>query len=53
VLGQPAARSAALAAAAEARRRNLSADAFAEADDGWELIGTAPFPTDIRSASSH
>jgi hypothetical protein len=53
VLGQPAARSAALAAAAAARRGNLAADAFAEPDDGWELIGRAPFPSDIRSASSN
>ena len=53
VLGEPAGRSAALAAAAEARRRNLSADAFAEADSGWELIGNAPFPTETRSASSN
>jgi len=45
-------RSAALAAAAQARRRNLSADAFAEQDGGWELTGTAPFPTDVRSASA-
>jgi hypothetical protein len=53
VLGEPVGRSAAVAAAAEARRRNLSADAFAEADDGWELIGDAPFLTETRSASSN
>src|SRR5262249_4065015 len=51
-LGEPAARSDAIAAAAQARKRNLSADAFAEPDDGWELTGTAPFPVDIRSASA-
>ncbi len=53
VLGEPLGRSAALAAAAEARRRNLYADAFAEPDGGWELVGTAPFPTETRSASSN
>jgi len=51
-LGKPVDRSAALAAAAQARRRNLSADAFAEQDGGWELIGTTPFPSDLRSASA-
>jgi len=49
-LGKPADRSAALALAAQARRNSLSGDAFAESDDGWELTGTAPFPTEIRSA---
>jgi len=53
VLGEPVSRSSALAAAAEARLSNLSADAFAEPDGGWELIGTAPFPTETRSASSN
>ncbi len=49
-LGKPVDRSAALALAAQARRNSLSGDAFAESDDGWELTGTAPFPTEIRSA---
>ena len=53
VLGDPVGRSAALVAAAEARRNKLSADAFAEPDGGWELIGTAPFRTETRSASSN
>src|SRR6267142_7149528 len=51
-LGKLAERSDALAAAAQARERKLSADAFAEPDDGWELTGTAPFPVEIRSASA-
>jgi len=50
-LGKPVDRSAALAVAAQARRGNLAADAFAEPDGGWELTGTAPFPTEVRSAS--
>ena len=49
-LGKPVDRSAALALAAQARRNSLSGDAFAESDDGWELTGTAPFSTEIRSA---
>jgi len=53
VLGKPVDRSAALAAAAEARRRNLSADAFAEVDGGWDLTGTAPFSVEVRSASAN
>jgi hypothetical protein len=52
-LGSPVSRSAAVAVAAQARRRNLSADAYAERDDGWELTGTAPFPAEVRSASAH
>jgi hypothetical protein len=51
-LGKPVDRSAALAVAAQARRRNLAADAFAELDGGWELTGMAPFPTPVRSASA-
>jgi hypothetical protein len=51
VLGEPVDRSRALARAAWARRGNLSLDAFAEPDDGWELTGTAPFPTAVGSAS--
>src|SRR4051812_37615067 len=50
VLGEPVDRSRAFALAARARRGNLSLDAFAEPDDGWELTGTAPFHT-LRSAS--
>jgi hypothetical protein len=50
-LGKPTDRSAALAAAAQARSENLSADAYPELDDGWELTGTAPFATEVRSAS--
>jgi hypothetical protein len=50
-LGKPVDRSKALALAAEARRRKLSADAFAEAALGWTLAGTAPFLTEVRSAS--
>jgi hypothetical protein len=50
-LGAPLDRSAALALATQARRKSLSEDAFAETDDGWELRGTAPFPTKVISAS--
>jgi hypothetical protein len=50
-LGKPLGRAAALELAAQARRKNLSADAFAEPDGGWELTGTAPFPAQIKSAS--
>jgi len=49
-LGKPLDRSAALALASQARRNSLSGDAFAESDDGWELTGMAPFPTEIRPA---
>src|SRR3954470_3965473 len=49
-LGKPADRSAAVVSAARARRANLAADAFAEPDGGWELMGTAPFATEIGSA---
>jgi hypothetical protein len=49
VLGNPAEKSAALAAAAEARQRSLSPDAFAEPDGGWELIGNAPFAGEIKT----
>jgi hypothetical protein len=51
-LGEPLRRSAAVAIASEARRRNLAADAFAEPDGGWDLAGTAPFSLDMRSASA-
>lgn len=51
VLGKSSDRSGALAAAAEARRQNLSADACAEKDGGWDLVGTAPFPIEVGSAS--
>ena len=51
-LGKPAERSEALAAAAQARQRNLATDAFAEPDGGWELTGTAPFPAGVASASA-
>jgi hypothetical protein len=50
-LGKPMERSAAVAAAAEARRRKLSLDAYPELNDAWELEGTAPFATEVRSAS--
>jgi len=52
VLGRPVERSAALAMAAQARGRSLSPDAFAEPIGGWQLIGTAPFPTEVRAASA-
>lgn len=50
-LGKPADRASALALAARARQRNLAADAYAEIDEGWELVGTAPFATEVRAAS--
>jgi len=50
-LGKPLDRSGALALATQARRKSLSEDAFAESDEGWELRGTAPFPTKVISAS--
>ncbi len=52
VLGKPLDQAAAFAVAAQARRSNLSADAFAEKDAGWELTGTAPFSVQVSSASS-
>jgi len=52
VLGGPLGRSAAIAAAAEARRRSLSPDAFAQPLGGWELTGSAPFDLQVRSASA-
>jgi len=52
VLGQPLDRAAALGVAAQARRSNLSSDAFAEKDAGWELTGSAPFSVEVSSASS-
>src|SRR6266404_7345316 len=52
VLGQPLDRAAALGVAAQARRSNLSSDAFAEKDAGWELAGSAPFSVEVSSASS-
>jgi hypothetical protein len=51
-LGKPTERSDALFTAAQARQKNLAADAFAEPDGGWELTGTAPFPSGTRSASA-
>jgi len=51
-LGKPTERSDALVTAAQARQKNLAADAFAEPDGGWELTGTAPFPSGTRSASA-
>jgi hypothetical protein len=50
-LETPLARREAIALAAEARRQKLAGDAFAEQVAGWEHIGTAPFPTDRKSAS--
>jgi len=44
VLGTGLDRSAALTLAAEARHRQLAADAFAQQDRSWDPAGTAPFP---------
>ncbi|HWO91246.1 MAG TPA: hypothetical protein VNP53_04685, partial [Methylomirabilota bacterium] len=52
VLGKPLDQAAAVAVAAQVRRSNLSADAFAEKDAGWELTGSAPFSLEVSSASS-
>src|SRR5207245_401530 len=43
----------ALAQMVEKIRAESDPIARSEPCDVWEVIGTAPFPTDIRSASSH
>jgi hypothetical protein len=50
-LGRLLAKGAARALAAEARRTDLAADAFATVADDWELVGTAPFPIGVTSVS--
>ncbi|HWE23660.1 MAG TPA: hypothetical protein VG496_06935 [Myxococcales bacterium] len=43
-LDRPGPKSGVVALAAEVRRKGLAPDAYAERFDGWEFVGTAPFP---------